>query len=240
MSAPEQLLLIERRGTHLWVTLNRPEKANAATVAMLQGAADAIAGAEHDASITAVLLSGAGERFFSAGVDVREKPEDGDVVSHKERRSAAHAALQDALIDTPKPVLAVLNGTAIGGGGMWALLADTCIAVDTAEISVPEIDLGIASFSGANILQMVGGRALALDLIQTARRMPAREALGRGLFGTIAPRTDLPAAATAAAEVLGSKNAQAFADNKRWINRQMKAALTEARAEHSRHRAANH
>ena len=231
-------LLVEQRGALLWVTFNRPEKANALTAGMLQGAADAIVAAGNNADVRAVLVSGAGERFFSAGVDVREKPEDGDMAAHKERRSAAHAALQDALLEVPKPVVAVLNGTAIGGGAMWALLADACIAVDTAELSLPEIDIGIATFSGANILEVLGGRALALDLIQSGRRMPAREAQARGLVNAVAARADLEQTAAGVAELLGAKHRQAFSDNKRWINRSVKAALAEAREEHARHRAA--
>jgi enoyl-CoA hydratase/carnithine racemase len=141
-------------------------------------------------------------------------------------------------MDTPKPVVAVLNGTAIGGGAMFALLADACVAVDDAELSLPEIDLGIASFSGSNILEVIGGRALALDLIQSGRRMSAREAVGRGLIASVAARSDLQTVAAAVAGTLGSKDPQAFADNKRWINRSLKAALDEAREEHARHRAA--
>lgn len=237
MGTNDDKLIVERRASHLWLTFNRPEKANALTAELLERAAVAIAEAESDPAVRAVLVTGAGDRFFCAGVDVREKPADGDMARHRERRSAAHAALQDAVMDTPKPVIAVLNGTAIGGGAMFALLADACVAVDDAELSLPEIDLGIASFSGSNILEVIGGRALALDLIQSGRRMPAREAAGRGLIASVAARSDLQTVAAAVAGTLGSKDPQAFADNKRWINRSLKAALDEAREEHARHRA---
>jgi enoyl-CoA hydratase/carnithine racemase len=158
------------------------------------------------------------------------------VSRHRERRSAALAALQDAVLDTPKPVVAVLSGIASGGGAMLALLADACVAVDTAQLSIPEIDLGIATFSGANILEVIGGRALALDLVQSGRRMPAAEALTRGLITAVVARDELYARASAMAERLAAKDARAFAENKRWINRALKAALAEAREEHARHR----
>ena len=238
MGTTDDKLIVERRASHLWLTFNRPEKANALTAELLERAAAAIAEAGSDPAVRAVLVTGAGDRFFCAGVDVREKPADGDTARHRERRSAAHAALQDAVMNTPRPVVAVLNGTAIGGGAMFALLADACVAVDDAELSLPEIDLGIASFSGANILEVIGGRALALDLIQSGRRMPAREAVRRGLIASVAARSDLQTVATAVAGTLGSKDPEAFADNKRWINRSLKAALDEAREEHARHRAA--
>jgi len=229
-------LQVELRGADLWITVHRAQKANALTVGLMERITAAIVAGGQDAAVRAVLLTGAGERVFCAGVDVREKPDDGDTHRHRERRSFGLAALQDAMMDTPKPVIAVLNGAAIGGGAMLALLADACVAVVGAELSLPEIDLGIATFSGANILEVIGGRALALDLIQSGRRMPAREACARGLIGKVAERGELLAAATATAERLGSKNARAFEDNKRWMNRAVKGALAEAREEHARHR----
>ena len=210
---------------------------NALTVDLMERITAAIVTAGRDDSVRAVLVTGAGERVFCAGVDVREQPEDGNMARQRERRSVALAALQDAVMDTPKPVIAVLNGTASGGGAMLALLADGCVAADTAQLSLPEIDLGIATFSGANILEVIGGRALALDLIQSGRRMPAAEAATRGLIAAVTARGELHAAANALAERLGSKEPHAFADNKRWINRSLKTALAEAREEHARHRA---
>jgi enoyl-CoA hydratase/carnithine racemase len=231
------LVLAERRGGLLWVTLNRADKANAMTVEMVDRVTAYLVAVADDAEVRAVLLTGAGERVFCAGVDVREKSADGDVAKQRERRSHALAALQDAIIDTPKPVVAVLNGTASGGGAMVALLADACVAADTAGLALAEIDLGIATFSGANILEVIGGRALALDLIQSGRRMPAQEAVARGLVRANAPRDELHDKATQVADALGAKEPSAFAENKRWINRTLKVALHEARAKHAQHRA---
>lgn len=232
----DNLVVTERKGAQLWITLNRPDKANAMTVSMVERATAALAEAAADDAVQAVVLTGAGERVFCAGVDVREQPADGDMTRQRERRSLGLAALQDAVMDTPKPVIAVLNGTAGGAGAMIALMADACVACDTAAVSMPEIDIGIASFSGASILEAIGGRALALDLIQSGRRMPAREAQARGLVRNVVARAELEQAGAALAEELGAKKAQAFADGKRWINRKLKAALAEARAEHARHR----
>ena len=237
MQTTNDLVVAERRNGHLWVILNRADKANAMTVDIMERVTAFIANASEDAEVAAVLITGAGERVFSAGVDVREKPQDADMARQRERRSHAGAALQDAVMDSPKPVIAVLNGTASGGGAMLALLADACVAADTAELSLPEIDLGIATFSGATILEVIGGRALALDLVQTGRRMPASEAAARGLVRAIAPRGELHAVATKLADALGAKDGKAFADNKRWINRSLKAALSEARDQLARHRA---
>jgi enoyl-CoA hydratase/carnithine racemase len=229
-------LLVERRGAHLWITLNRAEKANALAVGMMEGATAALAIAQGDDGVRAVLLTGTGDRVFCAGADVREQPEDGDMAAHRKRRSAGLAALLESIMDIPKPVVAVLNGTASGGGAMLAFLSDARVAVDTATISLPEIDLGMPTFTGASIAEHVGGLALAADLVQTGRRMPAVEALSRGLVSRVVQRAELASAATQVAQMLAGKDAGAFGANKKWLNRRIKAALAEAREEHAAHR----
>ena len=231
-------LKIERRDAILWITLDRPDKANALAVGMSEGVTQALREAVGDDSVRAVVITGAGERAFCAGVDVREQPADGDAAGHRKRRSAALAALIDAVVDTPKPLVAALNGIASGGGGMLALLADYRVAVDSAAIALPEINLGIATFIGAEIAMEIGGLALATDLVQTGRRMPADEAFARGLLNLVVPRRELEAAAAQVAGELAGKDAKAFAANKAWLNRRVKRALAEAREEHERHRKA--
>jgi enoyl-CoA hydratase/carnithine racemase len=102
--------------------------------------------------------------------------------------------------------------------------------------SVQHLLLDMPTFSGAAIAMHVAGHALATDLVQTGRRMPAAEALSRGLFTSIVPRPHLTAEATRVAATLVQKDDKAFAANKRWLNRGMKMALAEARAEQERHR----
>jgi enoyl-CoA hydratase/carnithine racemase len=229
-------LEIERRDATLWIRLNRADKANALAVGMMEGAVKALRDAAGDESVKAVVLTAAGDRAFCAGVDVREQPGDGDAAAHRKRRSAALAAFIDAVVDTPKPVVAALNGIASGGGGMLALLADYRVAVDSAAIALPEINLGISTFIGAEIAMEIGGLALATDLVQTGRRMSADEAFARGLLNRVVPRIELEAAAAQAAAELAGKDGKAFAANKAWLNRRVKRVLAEAREEHERHR----
>lgn len=232
------LVLAEQSDGLRWLTLNRADKANAMTVGMIERITALIVDAADDPDTSAVVITGRGERIFCAGVDVREKPSDGDMARQRERRSHASAALQDAVLGSPKPVVVALNGAAIGGGAMLALLADACVACDSATLSLPEIDIGIATFSGASIVEAIAGRALAADLVQTARRMSAAEAATHGLVRAIVGAADLRAAAATAGKLLGGKDRQAFVENKRWLNRGVKSALAEAREEHARHRAA--
>jgi enoyl-CoA hydratase/carnithine racemase len=234
----ENNLSIEQRDGLLWITLDRADKANALAVGMTKGAAAALKAAASDDAVRAIVLTGAGHRAFSAGADVIEQPADGDVAAHRIRRSAGLAAFLDAIMDTPKPVVAALNGIASGGGAMLALLCDARVAVDTAALALPEINLGMATYTGATIAMEIGGHVLATDLVQSGRRMPADEALARGLVSCVVAREDLDAAAVRVAMSLAGKDTKAFAANKLRLNRRMKAALGEARAEHERHRKA--
>ena len=223
-------LAIERRDGLCWITLDRAEKANALTAEMMEALAAVIAGAADEHGVRAVMLTGAGGKVFCAGADVRAKPADGDLAAHRTRRGAALFALLNAIMDSPRPVVAVLNGIASGGGAMLALVSDARVAVDTAEISLPEINLGTPTFPGAAIATHVGGLALAADLVQTGRRMPAAEALARGLLTSVVPRAELEREAMRVAAVFVQKETAAFAANKRWLNKGVKAALAQARA----------
>lgn len=238
MEARADNLGIERKDEQLVITIDRAQKANALTVAMMQAITGAIQESARDPSVKSVILAASGEKVFCAGVDVRELPADGDVAKQKERRSLALAALQDAVLDTGIPVICALNGVASGAGAMIALLADACVAAESAAISLPEIDLGIATFSGASMLEAIGGRALAKDMIQSGRRMPASEAHDRGLINVVASAGELLEQAIAEARKLGDRDRAVFANNKRWLNRKIKVAIAEARAEHALHRQA--
>ena len=120
---------------------------------------------------------------------------------------------------------------------MLALACDARTAVETAEISLPEINLGMPTFAGASIAMHFGGISVAADLVQTGRRMTAAEALARGLVTSVVDRGELETEGTRIAGLLAQKDGEAFAANKRWLNRGIKAALAEARAESERHRA---
>jgi enoyl-CoA hydratase/carnithine racemase len=116
------------------------------------------------------------------------------------------------------------------------LLSDARVAVDSATISLPEIDLDMPTFTGATIAEHIGGLALAVDLVQSGRRMPVAEAFSRGLVTCVVTRAELERAAVQVGEMLAKKDAAAFAANKLWLNRNMKAALAEARERHDQHR----
>jgi enoyl-CoA hydratase/carnithine racemase len=211
------------------LTLNRPTKANALTVAMNEAMAGALREARDDAAVRGVLITGAGERAFSGGVDVRETsalPPD----EFRQQRSTTFFAVLMELVTLDKPVVAAVNGAASGGGFMIAALADFIIASESASFALPEIDLGTPPLAGLAILAPSCGGALAYDLVQTGRKLDAAEAGQRGLARAVVPPGDLLPHAEQFARELMAKNARAFARSKRWMREPLRAALE--RAEH--------
>ena len=229
-------LAVETRDGLLCVTLNRPQKANALTLEMLQALTRVLSEARVDASVRGVLLAGAGGRVFSGGVDVRQTstlPE----AEFRLLRSQTFFALLLQLIDCEKPVAAAVNGTASGGGCMMALVADVIVASDTALFTLPEIDLGMPALAGLAIIAPLAGGALAADLVQSGRRMNADEALRHGLVRSVTQGDKVDAEAERFVRELMAKTPRAFARNKQWSRAQMRIELERAEQEMVTYRA---
>ncbi|MCC6533060.1 MAG: enoyl-CoA hydratase/isomerase family protein [Burkholderiales bacterium] len=229
-------IVLDRRGEVAWLIIDRAGKANALSAEMMQQMSAQVAACGVDAAVKALVVTGAGQRAFSGGVDFRTAtglPE----AEARRLRSERLFELLIALAGFPKPVVTRMNGVASGGGAMLALLADWVVASDAAALALPEIDLGGPTMPGLAILTYLGGAAVASDLVQSARRMPAAEAQARGLIGEVVAQDALDAATERAALLLGSKPAQAFALNKRWLRRPLLESLHAAEAEHRRLRA---
>lgn len=227
-------VVVERRNGVVWLTLNRPKSANALSKEMQQLFCAALAEAERDPDIQAAVVSGTG-RVFSAGADLRSNP---DNLSPRELGTQRAAVIRDLLtgvLDFSKPLIASLNGPAVGAGCMVALLVDHVIMTDTSFLSLPEIDVGIPSPLGYTIAEIVLNGRTASDLIQSGRRVAAEEARALGLAEVSAPE-ELPARAQAAAEFLGKKPLAAFAINKEWSNGPRKERVLAALAASQRYR----
>lgn len=224
-SIPE--LLIENRDGLRVITLNRAQKANAMTIEMTRGLAQALRKARGDSTVRGVLIAGAGERAFSGGVDVRQTstlPAE----EFRQARSASFFAVLIALVDFEKPVIAAVNGVASGGGFMIAALADVIVASEAATFALPEIDLGTPPLAGLVILEPLIGGALAYDLAQSGRHLSAAEGERHGLIRALVPRAAVATQAEKLARELMAKNPRAFAASKAWMRKPMRAALEEA------------
>ena len=223
----QKRILCERRSDVVWLTINRADKANAMTLAMMAELTEHMVTSVLDSSIRALVLTGAGRRAFCGGVDVHESTglsADQATVA----RSQHFFALLHAAAAFTKPVIVGVNGVAAGGGAMLALLGDRLVASENASLVIPEIDLGSPSFAAIAVLAEIGGRALAADLVQSGRRMRAADALTRGLYAEIAKADELATRLESAAQALGSKPAQAFALNKQWMRGPLIDALRRA------------
>ena len=213
-------VLFQDHGPVRWITLNRPQAANAIDTAMADGLAAALSLAAEDRGVRAVVLTGAGDRVFCAGVDIR------DGADAAQRRRNLRTCFW-AVLDFPKPLVAAVNGVASGGGCMLALLADQRVTAEGASYVLPEINLGIPSYPALAILNERVGGALAADLVLTGRGLSAAEAGVWGLTVTSAP-SELAAIANLVTGGLASKPAETYRKCKAWISRRMRSAIEDA------------
>jgi enoyl-CoA hydratase/carnithine racemase len=220
-------IALDNRDGLLTITLNRPQKANALTLDMMRGLAESLRRARTDAAVRGVLITGAGERVFSGGVDVRQTstmPE----AEFRQARSTAFFEVLMQLVDFEKPVVAAVNGVASGGGFMITALADMIVASDHAFFALPEIDLGSPPLAGLVILTPLVGGALAYDLVQSARNLSAAEAAQRGLVRAVVSRAEVVKQAEKLVRDLMAKAPRAFAANKAWMRAPVRVALEKA------------
>jgi len=201
-----ELIVRETRGATALLTFNRPEKLNALNYALidsLMGHLDAI---EDDATIGAVILTGAGERAFSAGADIAEFSESvrqgpDAAVKAFVRRGQAMTARMEAF---PKPIIAAVNGIAYGGGCEITEAVHLAVASDKASFAKPEIKIGIPpTFGGTQRLPRLVGRKRGLELLLTGDPFSAERACEMGLVNSVVPHADLmPAALDLAQRIL--------------------------------------
>jgi enoyl-CoA hydratase len=177
-------ILIERDGTTLTLTLNRPDKLNAIDGAMLDALGEALAAIERDRTVRAVILTGAG-RAFSAGADIKEWTA---LVPREFSRSwglRGHA-LFDRLAALPPPVIAALNGIAFGGGLELALCADIRIASQEARLGLPEVTIAaLPGWGGTQRLPRLIGAGRAKHMILTGQPIEAAKAEAWGLVSEV-------------------------------------------------------
>lgn len=172
----------------LLITLDRP-KANAIDVPTSRALYDAFDRLQRDETLRVGVLTGAGERFFSAGWDLHAAA--GGEAVDADHGSGGFAGLTE-FFDLDKPVVAAVNGLALGGGFELVLAADLVVAADHAEFALPEVGLGMVADSGGVLrLPRRLPRPVATELLLTGRRMDAAEADGWGLVNQVAPAGEL-------------------------------------------------
>ena len=197
-------LLIERDGGVLVITINRPDKLNALNSRTVAELDQAMADAKSDPAIHAVVLTGAGEKSFVAGADINELSVQTPVSGREHARTGQ--AVFDRIEQLGKPVIAAVNGFALGGGCELAMACTLRLAADTAKFGQPEINLGlIPGYAGSQRLPRLVGRGRALELLLTGNQITADEAWRIGLVNKVIPAAQLLADAKALAQSLASK-----------------------------------
>jgi methylglutaconyl-CoA hydratase len=184
------ILLNKMENGIVMITLNRPEAANALSVQMLEGLHDAIITCKYDRSVRCIIITGAGEKAFCAGADLKERA-GMDQVQVRKTVSLIRKNI-NSLESLPIPVIAAINGVAFGGGTELALACDIRIVSETAKLGLTETSLGIIpGAGGTQRLPRLVGKGRAKELIFTARRIDAKEALEIGLVEYAVPAANL-------------------------------------------------
>ena len=203
------------------LTINRPEVRNALKAEIREDIAAVLPVAEQDPEVRVVIITGAGEKVFSAGGDIKQMAENSmwDIL---ERRLDIFAQIHHF----PKPVIAAVNGLALGGGCELAMACDFRVGSENARLGQPEINLGIFPGGGATQrLQRLVGAGRAKELIFTGEIIDAREAERIGLLNKVFPAKEMMPRTMEIAKKIGSKGPLALKLAKMSINMGMEAGL---------------
>jgi enoyl-CoA hydratase/carnithine racemase len=197
-------ILLEKKAAIAYVTINRPKVLNALSLATMEELGAAFLDIRSDSSIRVAILTGAGEKAFVAGADIGELSRQ-DAVSGKEYAHRGQAVL--GLIENlGKPVIACINGFALGGGCELALACTMRLASDNAKLGQPEVKLGILpGYGGSQRLPRLVGKGLAMQMVLAGEMITAQEAHRIGLVNEVTAAAELiPRAEAIAAKIIAN------------------------------------
>ncbi|WP_245454107.1 enoyl-CoA hydratase/isomerase family protein [Aquabacter cavernae] len=202
-----RLIRVERQGPAAIITFQRPEAMNSWTQAMRAEIIDAMAQADADPAVRAVIFTGAGPRAFGAGQDLKEP---GPTLAEADAWIDQWARLFGTLRGLSKPSIAALNGVAAGSSFQFALMADFRVAHDGVRMGQPEINSGVASAMGPWIIREMLGPAYATDLCLSGRIMGNEECRRLGLFNRVVTAEEVVPEAVRLAGELAAKPERAM------------------------------
>ena len=197
-------LLVERESGIAVLTIQRPQRLNALDARTLDEIRLAFLEFQHDDLLRCIIVTGAGAKAFVAGADIHELS--GDTPDGGRDRALRGQQTFDLVEQLGKPVIAAVNGFALGGGCELAMACTLRLAADTARFGLPEINLGlIPGFAGTQRLARLAGKTKAMEMILTGAIIGAQEALAAGLVNRVVPAADLMTEARTLAADLASK-----------------------------------
>lgn len=227
----EQHVAVQSHDGVALIRLNRPEKLNAIGGLMRQQLSDAIKQAERDDAVRVVVLTGSG-RAFSAGGDISEMEQGMGTRTPQELGRVLrdeYGATFQRIRSMPKPVIAALNGPALGIGASFALACDIRIAVPEAYIGEAFINIGLVMEGGASyLLPRLVGLGVAFEMFFTGKPLPAADAHRLGLINRIVPADRLEDEVRELAEQIARQPRQALAGAKKAVNRALQSSYEEA------------
>jgi enoyl-CoA hydratase len=197
-------VLVERSDAVAIVTIARPKVLNALSAQTLDELRRAVLALKHDGSVRSLVITGAGEKAFAAGADIGELAQQSPIAGREHALRGQHVF--DLIENLGKPIVAAINGFALGGGCELAMACTLRIAADGARLGQPEVNLGlIPGYGGTQRLARLIGIGPALDLLLTGRQVAADEALRLGLVNRVVPAAELMPEARKLAALLASK-----------------------------------
>jgi enoyl-CoA hydratase len=183
-------LVLERDGAIATIAINRPKVLNALNSQTIDELRRAVLDLQQDAAIRVVILTGAGEKSFVAGADINELAVQTPTGGREHALKGQHVF--DLIENLGKPVIAAVNGYALGGGCELAMACTLRIAADTAKLGQPEISLGLMpGYAGTQRLPRLVGKGRAMEMMLTGAPVDAEEALRIGLVTRVVPAADL-------------------------------------------------
>src|ERR1700726_4752767 len=197
-------ILLEKKNAIAYVTVNRPKVLNALNMATMEELRAAFHEIKNDAGVRVVILTGAGEKAFIAGADIGELAKH-DAVSGKEYTHRGQSVL-NLIENLGKPVIACLNGFALGGGCEIAMACTMRLASENAKLGQPEVKLGIIpGYGGSQRLPRLVGKGLAMQMVLTGEMITAQEAHRIGLVNEVTAAGELiPRAEAIAAKIIAN------------------------------------
>ncbi|MFT3778954.1 MAG: enoyl-CoA hydratase-related protein [Ottowia sp.] len=185
-------LLVQQKGAVLWLTLNRPQRRNALTDAVMYALRDEFLAAARNPALRAIVLTGAGDKAFCAGADLT--PGDTPFQPKVDRLHTPMGELFRAVHGCPVPVVARINGVCVAGGlGLFGM-CDMAVSVDTAQFGMPEVKIGLFPMQILTVLRDLIPPRLLHEMCVTGKPISAQTAYAQGLLNRIVPAAELDAA----------------------------------------------